>query len=78
MITIELFEDAGTMPASWVKISKPEPTPEGGYACMVELPDLTPARPIFGATPIDTMQNALTLAAASASRVKNPSGWRVS
>jgi len=76
MVTIKVFEDGNSEPASWFTIGKPEPTQDGNYACTIELPDLKPS-PIFGVTPIDAMENALGIAKASASRVKGPTAYAV-
>lgn len=73
MLTIELLN--GDEVADRITIGKP--TPEGAdYTCLVSI-DGGPEHPVFGVTPLDTLENALTLAKASASRY-TPTGWRVS
>lgn len=76
MVTIKVFEDGNSEPASWFTIGKPVQVQGGDYTCTIELPDLKPS-PIFGVTPIDAMENALGIAKASVSRVKAPSAYTV-
>lgn len=76
MLTIEILEDGRTDVAGRISIGKPALTPEGSYACTLELEDMK-GGPIFGATPLDALENALTVAKASASRVKGQATWRV-
>lgn len=76
MLTIEILAKDGTEVAASVTIGKPKPV-GNDYACDVKLND-DPERPVFGAGPLDTLKNALTLAEAWASRIKDSSGWRVS
>lgn len=72
MLTIEIIEHSNTV-ANFV-IGKP--AQEGqDFACALSL-NGGPSHPVFGVTPIDALENALTAIKGAAAKVHAPS-WRI-
>jgi hypothetical protein len=74
MLTIEILE--GTNVAERITIGKPTATDDGqNFSCALQLEGMR-SMPVFGVTPLDALENAMTAAKGSAAKLNSPT-WRV-